>query len=82
MLYDFVQGILDGLGFVLVEVYSFLPRSPFTSFNSVAIDNQYLQWLAWIVPISEIIVVLQAWIVAVAMFYAYMVILRFVRSIE
>lgn len=82
MLLFLLQTIIDGLAGILSLILFVLPDSPFQSLQSVAIDNKYLQWLAWIVPFPQIIVMLEAWLTAIVLYYVYIVILRWVKAIE
>lgn len=58
-----------------------LPQSPFRPF----IDNlqlpQYMAWLNWFFPIHEILLVMTGWLAAIALFYAYSIIMRWVKVI-
>lgn len=66
--------LLSALG----SIISFLPNSPFQAVNNANVD-QFLGTLNWFLPISEIIAILQAWLVCVVVFYLYQVILRWVK---
>lgn len=62
-------------------VVSFLPRSPFRVYIDAIGDIPYLAELNWFLPVSEVIVVLEAFLVVVSIYYAYSAILRFIRLI-
>lgn len=62
-------------------VLALLPTSPFTSFLDSMETIPYLGWLNWFLPISEMIVIGEAWLVAIGTFYLYSVILRWVKAI-
>lgn len=59
----------------------FLPGSPFRAF----VDNigviPYLDVLNWFFPVSEAIVLLEAWLVVIGVYYTYVIILRAIRLI-
>lgn len=74
---DFSQAF-DGFIENLVKLF---PASPFRQFLEVSLDSRGLQWLNWFVPIPQIIAVLQAWLVAVGVFYLYSVVARWVKLI-
>lgn len=63
-------------------VLALLPTSPFTAFIESMETLPYLGWLNWFLPISEMIVIGEAWLVAIGLFYLYSVILRWVRAIS
>ena len=82
MLVRAIQGVLNFISGAFDFIMFLLPLSPFAAFNEVAIENQFLRWLAWIVPIPAILGVLQAWASAIALFYIWKVALRWIRAIE
>lgn len=59
-----------------------LPTSPFTAFINALERIPYLDILNWFVPVSEIIAIGQAWLVAVALFYVVSLILSWVKAIR
>ena len=82
MLLSLLQGLLDGFVVFGQGLLHLLPSSPFQSVYGLAIDNQLLNSLAWIIPIPQILSVLQAWVVSVGAFYVYSVALRWIKAIE
>lgn len=60
-------------------IISFLPGSPFKGFIGLATSIPYLGILNWFVPVSEIIGVMEVWLTAIALFYMYSAIMRFIR---
>lgn len=77
-----LQMIIDGLATVCQTVVHLLPSSPFESFIDVSIDNDILSALNWVLPIGQMIAVLQAWLVSIAIWYLIQIILRWVKAIE
>ena len=79
--HDLLQNIIDGLGDTLESILSILPDSPF-----VAIDNspvsEYIGYINWIVPMTEIIAILQVWVVAIATYYLVVIVLRWIKAIQ
>jgi len=82
MLTKFMQTIIDGLVALLKTVIGLLPSSPFASVYNLTIDNELLQFLAWIVPYPQIIAVLQAWLATITVFYLYQIVMRWVKVIS
>lgn len=72
--------ILDKFGDWLLTV---LPTSPFTGFisNFRSVFNPYLGWLNWCVPIHDFRVIFSFWLGAVALFYLYSIIMRWIKMI-
>ena len=79
------MGFLDSLGANLMNALSWviklLPDSPFQQINNADVQT-FLGTLNWILPMSQIVAELELWISAVAIFYVYQIILRWVRAIE
>lgn len=66
-----LSGLLGLLGTVFGWLGGLLPDSPFTGYVQVTEGmRQGLAWLNWLVPISEMLVILGLWIAAVALFTA------------
>lgn len=63
------------------KILSLLPHSPFRSFIDNFQSPQYLGWLNWFFPVKQIIVILGLWLSAIALFYLYSVIMRWVKLI-
>ena len=70
-----VSGIFD-------KILKFLPTSPFITFINKMQDLPYFGYLYYFLPISQIIAIGEAWLVAIGLFYAYQIILRWIRAIE
>lgn len=60
----------------------FLPDSPFQSFLKVLGEIPALGYLNYFVPVSEMVVILESWLSAILIFYAYQLIMRWVKLIE
>lgn len=61
---------------------SVLPMSPFVPFIDQFSNLPYISWLNWFIPVGEIINVLTAWLGAILLFYAYSIVLRWVKAIS
>lgn len=70
--------LYDGFINALVKV---LPTSPFQQYLAYFEDLPYLSWLNWFVPIRAGLVVMGAWLGAIALFYLYSIVLRWVKVI-
>lgn len=77
---EWFSDLLNKFGSWLFDV---LPTSPFSGF----IDNFHnkfdsgLSWLNWFIPIHDIKVIFLAWLAAVALFYGYSIILRWINAL-
>lgn len=74
-----VQTILNGLAALLSTIVHALPSSPFQGLTAMAIDSKWFGYLAYIVPIGAIVSTLEAWLICIATYYLYMVIMRWVK---
>lgn len=76
---DFINSIIDVFSNVLNDIIGLLPLSPFAKFTYLTLDNGLLAMLNYLLPISEIVAVLQFWLVAVGGYYIYKFVLKFIR---
>lgn len=65
----------------LDAVLALLPTSPFTRYINALDDLPYLSYLNWFVPVTTFIAIGQAWLTAIALFYVYSIILRWIKAI-
>ncbi len=79
------MAILEKLGSLLMSaltwVVQFLPDSPFQVINNSDVQS-FMGTLNWILPMSQIVAELQLWITAVAVYYVYQIVLRWIRAID
>lgn len=59
-----------------------LPDCPFEGYISATTDNEMLQYVNWFIPVQDFIVIGEAWLVAIGVFYLYQVILRWLKAID
>lgn len=74
--------ITDKLDYILAAVLVMLPDSPFIMLEKSSEINAVLGFVNWVVPLSEMVAILQLWIVAITVFYVYQLILRWAKAIE
>lgn len=71
---------------VLGLVVSILPDSPFLNFgtSTYAINGigKYMQYLAWLIPIKNIILIVTAWLGCMLIYYCYSVVMRWIKLID
>lgn len=63
------------------KIIGLLPTSPFRSFISSWTPPPYLGWLNWFFPVSQILTILALWLSAIALFYLYSIIMRWIKMI-
>ncbi len=67
---------------LLSIVLALLPQSPFNMISDLVNDIPYLNYLNWFIPFQQIVGILQTWLVAVNLYYGYMVTLRYAHGIK
>lgn len=76
---------LSNIGIVLIFLtfaFALLPSSPFTAFTSAITNLPYLDILNWFLPVTEMIAIGQAWLVAITAFYIVSLILSWIKAIR
>lgn len=61
---------------------SFLPDCPFEKYIKATADSDFLKYLNWFIPVEDFIVIGQAWLISIGIFYLYQVILRWLKIVE
>lgn len=72
----FMKKMLDKL---LHAVLSLFPVSPFAPLIREIADIPYLGVLNWFLPVSEMVSVGTLWLIAIGVYYAWMVVARWVK---
>ena len=75
---EWMMDFIKNVGIWLMKV---LPTSPFADFIENFEVPQYVAWLNWFFPVHEIVIILTGWLAAIAVFYAYSIIMRWVKII-
>lgn len=69
--------VIAAVGSVLGGILSLLPDSPFLWVQSI--DSEVLNAINWIFPVGTIITHLEAYVVAVAAYYAIRLVLKWLK---
>lgn len=64
-----------------VWVIGLLPSSPFVAAINAFSSVPYLSYLNWFFPVTEIIAILEAWLVAITVFYLYRMVMSYIHLI-
>lgn len=62
-------------------IIDLLPNSPFSSLDVTPI-KPYLGYINWFIPMDFILKTLTAWLIAVAGYYCWSVVLRWIKAID
>lgn len=73
--------ITDAFGGLINDIVAFLPASPFAPVLDQFEELPFLGYLNWFFPVRGCLTVMAGWLVAVAAFYLYSVIARWVKLI-
>ena len=63
------------------NIVQLLPASPFAPFVEQFSSLPYLGYLNWFFPVRACLTVMAAWLTAIALFYVYSVVMRWVKLI-
>ena len=77
-LFEWLRQSFEGL---IPRIMQVLPRSPFLGFRDLAANVPYLGMVNWFIEVAEMIAVIEAWAAAIAVYYLYSVVARWVRLI-
>ena len=73
--------MMDLFNSVGQAIISLLPLSPFVQFYSAWTAPEWVSWFNWLFPVQEILYVMAAWCTAIAVYYVYSVIARWLGVI-
>lgn len=71
----------DAFNGLINSILRVLPTSPFAPFISEFSSLPFLGYLNWFFPVRACLTVMAAWLTAIALFYVYSVIMRWVKMI-
>lgn len=74
-----LQNIMHIFNTLWVAIVSFLPGSPFKAIIAKLNGVPYMAELNWFFPVHECLVVVEVWLTAVALYYMYSAIMRFIK---
>lgn len=73
--------IKDALQIAGVAIMELLPDSPFQTLSNTDVSG-YMGWLNWLVPINQIVGILELWGAAILIYYIYVTILRWIKAVQ
>jgi len=76
---DWLVELFNGFGSKLMDV---LPHSPFSQFIKQISMNANIGYINWFIPIHTMLIMLNAWLGAIAIYYAYMIIARWIKLLD
>lgn len=83
---DIFTNIFNALANLVMKFFnallSLLPQSPFVAFLNAMEQWEFLKTLNWIVPIGTFVSIGTAWLTAIGVYYAWSVVLRWIKAVE
>lgn len=74
-----LNAIIAGVGNVLMVFINFLPTSPFLFLENIQVTSDLLNYVNYLFPVSTMISHLQIFVTAVAVYYLYRVVLKWLK---
>jgi hypothetical protein len=82
MLTSLINGILGVVATALGGIAGLLPTSPFQYLQAIMVDSQILAAIAWLVPIGQMLGIVQAWLSAIVVWYISETLMRWLKFIQ
>ncbi len=74
-----LQGVVDALATVLNVILLLFPKSPFVMLSEYTLRSDLLKFLNYLLPIAEMVLITEAWLAAITIFYIWSAIARWVK---
>lgn len=72
-----------GIKLLLISfVLALLPSSPFTGFLYLVEEIPFLNYVNWILPVSEILAITETWLLVVTAYYGILYILNYTGLVK
>lgn len=83
---DIITDVLNGFIQTIVDTANSVFRSmpalcPFSAFQNL-LSNDLLAMINWFIPMSEMVFILESWGAAVAGWYIFSIILRWLKAVQ
>lgn len=62
---------------IISIILALLPQSPFVGFSSLVNQLPYLSFVNWFLPISEMLAILESWLVVVSVYYGILYLINY-----
>lgn len=77
ILIDFVNFLISELGNLGQALVRLLPSSPLQW--TAVVDSEILSWVNWLIPIGEMVVIGEMWLIAILGWYIIRPILKWIK---
>lgn len=77
------NAVIRKFGLLLTFIFSILPDSPFQKYIlNNGLITPYIGFVNYFVPVAEMLLIFSAWCIAISIYYAWQVVLRWIKYIE
>lgn len=67
---------------VIAVILTLLPASPLTGFSYLVTNLPYLSFVNWFLPITEMIVILETWLLVVSVYYTLLFLINYTGIVK
>lgn len=76
---DFLEWLSNSFNSIVNAIFDILPTSPIVYLSKDKIIGTYLSYVNYFIPIYLWLSILEAWGIAVAIYYCYKIVLRWIK---
>lgn len=76
-----INFVIESIGLLFSVIFSLLPNSPFSNVTLSPI-SEWLGYLNYLIPVSEIVSILTLWASSIGVYYIYQIALRWAKVVE
>lgn len=81
-MFDSLTGTLVSLAISVINLFPASPFAPIISSFNNSVVHTYLSYINFIFPVGTMLSILSLWIAAVATYYIYQLILRWIKVVD
>lgn len=78
-MFDWLVEFFNKFGSGLMEI---IPHSPFRQYIQMISVSEYIGYINWFIPVHQILIIFNTWLVAVGVYYAYMIVARWIKLLD
>ena len=67
---------------IISVILALLPQSPFVGFTNLMNNIPYISFVNWFLPISEMIAILESWLVVVSVYYGILYLINYTGLVK
>lgn len=78
-MFDWLVELFNKFGAGLMEI---IPHSPFQQYIKLISVSEYIGYINWFIPVHAILIIINTWLVAIGVYYSYMIIARWIKLLD